>query len=162
MNYFIVNQKDRMIWADEKEPVKSDFVTIIDVLADGHWHQLEEYKTALSIYNSRLHYPYSTELNWREGQRVEEGKDFVLDGNLIAVEPVDAPLQIEVESRKATNIPDGENDWPMGAEIYTREQVFKLLFTQRAMISNDLKSNCGDSLTKEIYEVLENPRIPHF
>lgn len=72
------------------------------------------------------------------------------------------------EKDLTSNIPDGENDWVIGSETFTRKEVFKLLWTQRAMISNDIKSlrfntsfpelklyNSGD-----IYEILKNPRIP--
>jgi hypothetical protein len=61
-----------------------------------------------------------------------------------------------------TNIPDGENDWMIGQESYTRTEVFKLLFTQRAMISNDLKSYCGKELTPQMLEIIEHPRTPKF
>ena len=56
MNYFIVNQKDRMIWQDIPEP--------------------EQGLNEKRAYEARLRFPYSTELNWRDWQRVEEGKDF--------------------------------------------------------------------------------------
>lgn len=58
--------------------------------------------------------------------------------------------------------PDGEDDWTIGAEQFTRAEVYKLLWTQRAMISNDLKSHCGGILTTEIYEIINNPRTPKF
>lgn len=58
--------------------------------------------------------------------------------------------------------PDGENDWATGAETFTRKEVFNLLWTQRAMISNDLKRNCGNELTEQILEIITYPRIPKF
>lgn len=54
----------------------------------------------------------------------------------------------------------GDICWTTGAETFTRKEVWYLLWTQRAMISNDLKSNCGDNLTKDMYEILKNPRKP--
>jgi hypothetical protein len=153
-NYYIVKEKEGMIWAEWPKP-------------DGE-------KSYESKYNTRPHYPYDKKLfDWKEGQRVEEGKDFyfkwynglsswVGDRSHKTDTKIVVPLPSKEEEKKATNIPDGENDYPMGAETYTRQQVYKLLYTQRAMISNDLKIYCGDSLTKEMYDILENPRKPEF
>lgn len=58
--------------------------------------------------------------------------------------------------------PSGENDWPLGSKTFTRQEVFSLLWTQRAMIGNDLKAYCGKDLTQEIYAILDNPRTPVF
>lgn len=56
--------------------------------------------------------------------------------------------------------PDGENDWEVGAETFTRREVFNLLWTQRAMIINDIKRSC--SLSEELTSIMRNPRIPKF
>ena len=60
------------------------------------------------------------------------------------------------------NIPDGEEDWTIGSETFTRQEVFKLLYTQRAMITNDLKRYAGKDLTDDIYAVINHPRTPKF
>ncbi len=75
---------------------------------------------------------------------------------------------LDPEDKKATNIPDGENDWTLGAETFSREEVFKILYTQRAMISNDIKSLRFNTSfphlkfynSNDVYEILENPRTP--
>jgi hypothetical protein len=56
----------------------------------------------------------------------------------------------------------GEECWPMGAETYTRKEVAYLLYTQRAMISNDLKAHCGHDLTPGMYQILKQPRTPQY
>ena len=65
---------------------------------------------------------------------------------------------------KKTFMPPDSNDicWVNGNDNFTREEVAFLLWTQIAMIGNDLKHFCGNDLTSEIYEVLDNPRIPRF
>jgi hypothetical protein len=65
---------------------------------------------------------------------------------------------------KQTYMPPDHGDicWTEGAETFTRKEVADLLWTQRAMIGNDLKSYCGNELTKEMFEILDNPRIPKF
>ena len=60
------------------------------------------------------------------------------------------------------NIPDGEEDWTIGSETFTRKEVFKLLYTQRAMITNDLKRYAGKDLTDDIYAIINHPRTPKF
>lgn len=57
---------------------------------------------------------------------------------------------------------NGDVCWPMGAETYTRKEVAYLLYTQRSMISNDLKAQRGSDLTQDMYDILENPRTPKF
>lgn len=67
------------------------------------------------------------------------------------------------EEKKATNIPDGngESEWTIGADTFTRQEVFKILYTQRAMISNDIKrSGAYDKLPEIVAQILENPRMP--
>lgn len=56
----------------------------------------------------------------------------------------------------------GDECWRTDAKDFTREEVAYLLWTQIAMISNDLKSFCGNALTPEMFDVLNNPRIPEF
>lgn len=60
------------------------------------------------------------------------------------------------------NIPDGENDWTVGAETFTRQEVYKLLYTQRAMIENDLKRYCWDKMPTEGKNIVFNARRPIF
>lgn len=67
-NYFIVNATTRMIWADWPVPESQ----VYDYSEHGG------YKAYVEKYNSRPRFPYSTELNWRDGQRVQEHVDFVL------------------------------------------------------------------------------------
>lgn len=66
------------------------------------------------------------------------------------------------EQSKPTNIPDGENDWWIGSETFTRQQVLKILFTQRAMILNDIKRVYDiTKLPEDVQLILENPRTPN-
>ncbi len=55
-----------------------------------------------------------------------------------------------------------ESCWTIGMKEFTRKEVSDMLFTQRAMIGNDLKTNCGNDMTKEMFYILDNPRIPKF
>lgn len=65
------------------------------------------------------------------------------------------------EPKLQSNIPDGENDWWVGSETFTRQQVLKILYTQRAMISNDIKrSGAFEKLPEIVVHILENPRTP--
>lgn len=57
---------------------------------------------------------------------------------------------------------NGDVRWQTGSETFTREEVASLLWTQIAMISNDLKTCCGKELTPDMYAVIDNPRIPEF
>jgi hypothetical protein len=60
-------------------------------------------------------------------------------------------------------IPDnGDHCWTNGSEHFTRQEVFSLLWTQRAMISNDLKRVCGNDLPPDAFNILKNPRVPKF
>lgn len=60
--------------------------------------------------------------------------------------------------------------WQTGAETFTRKEVYYLLYTQRAMISNDIKNlRFNTSFPKleflnsrDVYELLKNPRIPEY
>lgn len=68
------------------------------------------------------------------------------------------------EAKRPTNIPDGngESEWTTGAETFSRQEVFKILFTQRAMIQNDIKrSGVFDKLPEVVVRILENPRTPN-
>ena len=71
-NHYIVNATTREIWADVPEPEGN----AEDYELGSHWNLF--WFDKWQSYNSRPHYPYSTELNWIDGQRVEEGKDFVI------------------------------------------------------------------------------------
>lgn len=64
------------------------------------------------------------------------------------------------EKELPSNIPDGENDWTTGSETFTRQEVFKILYTQRAMIENDLKKNCWEELPTSVKDIVINPRTP--
>lgn len=55
---------------------------------------------------------------------------------------------------------NGDILWQVGAETFTRKEVAYILYTQRAMISNDLKAYCGKDLTSEMFIILDNPRTP--
>lgn len=57
---------------------------------------------------------------------------------------------------------NGDVRWQTGSETFTREEVASLLWTQIAMISNDLKTCCGKDLTPDMYAVIDAPRIPEF
>jgi hypothetical protein len=61
-------------------------------------------------------------------------------------------------------IPPDSDDicWIIGSETFTRKEVAYLLWTQRAMISNDLKTFCGNELTKEMFDILNKPRTPEY
>ena len=65
---------------------------------------------------------------------------------------------------KETFIPPDSDDicWQVGSETFTRKEVAYLLWTQRAMISNDLKMFCGNDLTPEMFKILEQPRKPDY
>jgi hypothetical protein len=56
----------------------------------------------------------------------------------------------------------GDVCWEIGAETFTRKEVAYLLYTQRAMITNDLKMFCGDDLTEDMHNILKNPRRPEY
>lgn len=65
------------------------------------------------------------------------------------------------EEQKAANIPDGEGDWTIGSETFTRQEVFKILYSQRAMIENDIKrSGEYENLSESVVNILANPRKP--
>lgn len=57
---------------------------------------------------------------------------------------------------------NGDVRWQAGSETFTREEVASLLWTQIAMISNDLRTCCGKDLTPDMYVVIDDPRIPEF
>lgn len=57
---------------------------------------------------------------------------------------------------------NGDVRWQTGSETFTREEVASLLWTQIAMISNDLKTCCWKDLTPDMYAVIDDPRIPEF
>lgn len=60
-------------------------------------------------------------------------------------------------------LPDnGDVCWQIGSETFTRKEVADMLHTQRAMISNDLKTYCGNDLTEEMFVILDKPRMPKF
>lgn len=73
-----------------------------------------------------------------------------------------SPVKGIGETQEYFTPPDGENDWTYGAETFTRNEVYKLLWTQRAMITNDLKRYAGKDLTEDIYAVIDHPRQPKF
>ena len=75
MNYFIVNATTREIWAEWNPPKYTGKPNNEDDIAD-YLKRLRDYDTN---FITRPHYPYSTELNWIDGQRVEEGVHFKLE-----------------------------------------------------------------------------------
>lgn len=78
-----------------------------------------------------------------------------------------SPSSIELEE-KYVPPDDGDICWQIGSETFTRKEVFHLLWTQRAMISNDIKSLRFHTSfpklellnSKDVYEILENSRKP--
>jgi len=58
--------------------------------------------------------------------------------------------------------PDEGEGWNIGSETFTRREVFNLLHTQRAMISNDIKRECNLDSQDILLSILNNPRIPKF
>jgi hypothetical protein len=68
--------------------------------------------------------------------------------------------EVSPEVEAASNIPDGESDWFISSETFTRSEVFKMLYTQRAMIQNDLKQSCWDELPETAKDIVLNPRQP--
>lgn len=56
----------------------------------------------------------------------------------------------------------GDVCWQNGSETFSRQEVAHLLWTQIAMISNDLKTHCGKDLTECMFDILKHPRIPEF
>lgn len=70
------------------------------------------------------------------------------------------PIKQVSEEDKPSNIPDGENDWTIGSKTFTRDEVFKILYTQRAMILNDLKRYCWDEVAASVKDIVTNPRKP--
>lgn len=56
----------------------------------------------------------------------------------------------------------GDVCWQIGAKNFSRKEVAYLLYTQRAMICNDLKAFCGNEMTDEMFKILSNPRTPNY
>lgn len=71
---------------------------------------------------------------------------------------------IPIKENEKTYLPPDNGDicWTIGAKAFTRKEVEDMLYTQRSMIGNDLKTKCGNQLTPDMYKVLDNPRIPKF
>lgn len=71
-------------------------------------------------------------------------------------------MENKLSDKKEEFMPPDHGDvcWHIGSETFTRKEVYHLLWTQRAMISNDIKR--GVALTPELIEIIENPRIPEF
>lgn len=57
---------------------------------------------------------------------------------------------------------EGDICWETGAKTFTRKEVAYLLWTQRAMIGNDLKMNCGNEMNKDMFDIINNPRVPKY
>lgn len=83
----------------------------------------------------------------------------ILKPNQSAATPPDVQDATQ-EHDLPTNIPDGGGDWSINQETFTRGEVFKILFTQRAMITNDLKTSCWDELPETAKNIILNPRKP--
>ena len=73
MNYFIVKEKEGMIWLDVPEPkIPTGFPLSID--------EAKEINKKTNDYNTRPHYPYDNKLfDWKDEQRVQFNVDFYLD-----------------------------------------------------------------------------------
>ena len=112
-------------------------------------------------------YPVTGTHSFKDGQDVtglyELGNDKIEGTNkyhVVAIPITTPPDKLDKEA--ATNIPDGENDWVIGSETFTRQEVFKLLYTQRAMITNDIKRECNLDKEPLLLNILNNPRSPKF
>jgi hypothetical protein len=96
--------------------------------------------------------------------KIEEPKEYKA---IIAaiVEAMDAPAkEVEAISDSEKYLPPDNGDicWQIGSETFTRKEVAHLLHTQRAMIGNDLKAHCGNNLTTEMFDIINNPRTPNY
>lgn len=80
----------------------------------------------------------------------------------IITEKLNNQLQKKDASSRFIPPDNGDICWQTGSETFTREEVASLLWTQIAMISNDLKIYCGNDLTPNMFDVIDNPRIPEF
>jgi hypothetical protein len=103
-------------------------------------------------------------LLWKEGQHLQEGKDFEITTERKGGDLYDTAIPIPVEEESQEFLPPDHGDicWTKGAESFTRKEVFMLLYTQRSMIINDLKLYAGNDLTENIYAVLNFPRKPDY
>lgn len=81
-----------------------------------------------------------------------------------ASEEIDYDKIHGINSVKENYMPPDNGDicWNIGSENFTRKEVSDMLHTQRAMISNDLKTHCGKELTEKMFSILNNPRKPKF
>jgi len=98
-------------------------------------------------YDSGSNYKWKQELSAGEKELLRMGR-----------------IERGVSQPKEKYMPPDHGDicWNVGSETFTRKEVADMLYTQRSMISNDLKTSCGNDLTPDMYKVIDNPRIPVF
>lgn len=80
----------------------------------------------------------------------------------IITEKLNSQLQKKDANSRFIPPDNGDICWETGSDTFTREEVASLLWTQIAMISNDLRIYCGKDLTPDMYTVINDPRIPEF
>lgn len=90
----------------------------------------------------------------------DKAPDFIIAE--ITVTPADLQKYMEENNQHYIPPDNGDACWQVGSETFTRKEVSDMLHTQRAMISNDLKINCGNELTEKMFHLLKNPRKPQF
>jgi len=81
---------------------------------------------------------------------------------IVAIPLPPAVEGIEGEAKEFFLPPDEGEGWNEGAKTFTRKEVFNLLYTQRAMIINDIKRECNLDNQPLLLDILKNPRIPKF
>ena len=137
MNYFIVNKKDRMIWADW--PVPKEHENVANKIA----------------FDTRPHYPYSTELNWMEGQRVEEGKDFELKERMndqLQVFITAVPLPSKDKEEKTERMNKSLEEMSDGEILEAVSKILIQVF-KRSNCSSHIRTTITVSGTNEKYEL---------
>lgn len=102
---------------------------------------------------------------WR-GSDDDEAPEFWLKEVELPTEEEVKEILILSSSKQKTDLPlppdNGDVCWEKGKDTFTRKEVAYLLYTQRAMISNDLKAFCGKDMTNEMFDILNEPRQPEW
>lgn len=72
--------------------------------------------------------------------------------------------QLRKTDNEAYFIPPDNGDirWAEKSEQFSREEVAAILWAQIAIIGNDLKQCCGQDLTEEMFNIINDPRVPEF
>lgn len=101
---------------------------------------------------------------WYEVPPHPQNEELYGDTVRILARPLPGLQAPEVVDEKDKYLPPDQGDicWHTGSETFTRKEVWYLLWTQRAMIENDLKNHCGNDLTEDMYRILKNPRKPKY